>query len=225
MIKNKFMNKNIGIWSKLNGIEWGKDLIWKSNSNMNKYQNPIYTFALSEKHSLLLEVEDFIHPSQSLYLKRITIHNESKDRQDLSLFFKQDYEHREGTAFFSLSDRTLYHEYEGSYMLFNGLLDDKGISQYTTWQKDAFQKKNIVNVENGSLLYNPICSGKVKSAFTLEATLLPYEIKHGYYWTVFGKDLNEINKLNKLVQINPEGLVRAFIGNDFRFDKIIPLSN
>lgn len=225
MIKNNFLNRNFGIWSKINGIEWAKELNWKFNSKVNKYQDPIYAYAISNKHSLQIELEDFVYISDSLLLKKITIHNESKEKQDLTLFFQQDFDHRDGTAFFSMSNRTLYHEYEGSYLLFNGILDDKGISQYTTWQKNDFHKTNIVNVESGSLLFNPISAGRVKSAFSLETTILPYEIKHGYYWCVLGENLVEIDGLNQLIKSNPERLVREFIESDFQKDKIIPLSN
>ncbi|KEF38720.1 hypothetical protein M670_01931 [Schinkia azotoformans MEV2011] len=225
MIKSKFMNRNnVGIWSKANGIEWGTELFWNVNSKTNQYQIPSYARALSNKHSLQLEFEDFIHPSRSILLKKVTLSNESKEKQDLTLFFHQDFEHQNGTAFFSLSNRTLYHEYDGSYMLFNGLVDNKGISQYTTWQKNDFQNKDIVNFVNGSLFYNPISSGRVNSAFALETTVLPYEIKQGYYWMVFGDNLNEINYLNNLVKSNPEWLIREFIENGFSDERIIPLS-
>lgn len=224
MIKNNFLNRNFGIWSKNNGIEWARELNWK-NSKVNKYQDPIYTYATSKKHSLQLEIEDFINTSNSLLLKKITIHNESKERQDLTLFFQQDFDDRDGTAFFSMSNRTLYHEYEGSYLLFNGILDEKGISQYTTWQKNDLHKTNIVNVESGSLAFNPISAGRVKSAFSLETTVLPYEIKHGYYWCVLGENLMEIDGLNQLVKSSPERFVREFIESDIHKDKFIPLSN
>ncbi|WP_458412489.1 hypothetical protein ACNQFZ_16960 [Schinkia sp. CFF1] len=141
------------------------------------------------------------------------------------MFFQQNYEERNGTAFFSMGNRTLYHEYEGTYFLFNGLLDGKGISQYTTWQKNNLENKQVVNIENGILPYNPISAGQIESAFSLETTLLPYEIKHGYYWAVLGKDLNKINRKNEFVKNNPERLIRELIENDFSNDKIIPLSN
>ncbi|HHW36932.1 MAG TPA: hypothetical protein GXX18_06810 [Bacillales bacterium] len=225
MIKTNFMNRNnVGIWSKANGIEWGTELVWNVNSETNQYQNPFYAYALSNKHSLQIEFEDFIHPNRSILLKKVILSNDSKEKQDLTLFFHQDYEHRNGTAFFSLSNRTLYHEHDGSYMLFNGLVDNKGISQYTTWQKNDFQNKDIVNSVNGSLFYNPISSGRVNSAFSLETTVLPYEIKQGYYWIIFGENLNEINNLNDLVKSNPEWLIREFIENGFSDERIVPLS-
>lgn len=225
MIKTKFMDRNnVGIWSKTNGIEWGTELFWNVNSKTNQFQNPIYSHALSNKHSLQLESEEFILPNRNILLKKVTLFNDCKEEQDLTLYFHQDFEQRNGTAFFSLSNRILYHEYDGNYMLFNGLVDNQGISQYTTWQKNDFQNKDIVNVSNGSLLYNPISSGRVNSAFSLETTVLPYEIKQGYYWTVFGEDLNEINNLNDLIKSNPEWLIREFIENDFSDERIIPLS-
>jgi hypothetical protein len=109
-------------------------------------------------------------------------------------------------------------------MLFNGLVDNRGISQYTTWQKNDFQNKDIVNVETGSLSYNPISAGRVSSAFSLETCLLPYEIKQGYYWIVFGENLNEINSLNDHVKNNPEWLIREFIETGYSYERIIPLS-
>lgn len=225
MIKTKFINRNnVGIWSKANGIEWGAELFWNVNSNSNQYQTPIYAHALCNRHSLQLEIEDFVHPSHNILLKKVTIHNDSKETQDLALFFQQDFDHRNGTAFFSLSNRSLYHEYDGSYMLFNGLIDNKGISQYTTWQKNDFHNKNIVNVENGSLLYKPISAGRIRSAFSLETSVLPYEIKQGYYWIVFGENLNEINNSNDLVKSNPECLIKEFIENGFSDERNIPLS-
>ncbi len=225
MIKTKFMDRNnVGIWSKTNGIEWGTELFWNVNSKTSQCQNPIYAQALSNKHPLQLECEEFILPSRNILLKKVTLFNDCKEKQDLTLFFHQDFEQWNGTAFFSLSNRTLYHEYDGNYMLFNGLVDNQGISQYTTWQKNDFQNKDIVNVANGSLLYNPISSGRVNSAFSLETTVLPYEIKQGYYWTVFGENLNEINYLNDLVKSNPELLIKEFIENDFSDERIIPLS-
>lgn len=225
MIKTKFMNRNnVGIWSKANGIEWGTEFRWTVNPRIIQYQNPGYAHAVSNKHSVQLEFEDFIHPSRSILLKKVTLSNDSKEKQDLTLFFHQDFEHQNGTAFFSLSNRTLYHEYDGSYMLFNGLVDKKGISQYTTWQKSDFKNKEIVNDINGCLCYNPISSGKVNSAFSLETTVLPYEVKQGYYWIVFGKSLNEINNLNNLVKSNPEWIIEEFIENGFSDKGIVPLS-
>lgn len=215
------MNGNFGIWSKRKGLEWDQDFNWKFYEEIDQWNHPLYALAKSKTHPIQIEIADFVQSKQNIYLKKITLFNESKENQELTLFFEQDFEREDGTAFFSLSNRSLYHEYEDYYLLFNGLLDEKGISQYTTWQKNDIQNNQLINIENGSLFFNPIAEGNVKSAFSLETTLLPFEIKHGYYWTVFGENLNEVEKLNELVKRNPEWLICDNIEMEEVFKKMV----
>ncbi|WP_230474308.1 hypothetical protein [Calidifontibacillus erzurumensis] len=224
-MRNKLRNEDIGIWSKQNGIEWGSALKWEGKKILQKFRTYKYAYAISNKHGLQLECEDFVHPNQKIFLKKITLHNDSRKYQDLTLFFQQDIGIQNGTAFFSMSNRTIFHEDKGRYVLFNGMIDNRGISQYTTWQDNDFYNKNFLNIENGSLLLNPIAAGQVKSAFSIETTMLPYEIKRGYYWAIAANDLHEIQQLNEYMQRDPEKLVKDFIEETFGSKVMIPQIN
>lgn len=211
-----FCYHDMGIWSRRNGLEWEYELDWKQSSVIKQIEYPSYRFAISKKHSLKLEVEEFNHEqhTQKLYLRKITLHNESKKEQNIKLFFQQDYNSENGTVFFRLTDRTLYHESQGRYMLINGSLDSKGITQYTTYQKKEHDSLSFLDVNTGALYYNPISSGSVKSAFSLETAILPYEIKHGYYWFATGQNINEVNSLNEVFIQDPKWLVKEFVDSN-----------
>ncbi|WP_017755788.1 hypothetical protein [Calidifontibacillus oryziterrae] len=211
--------QTFAIWNKHNGLEWDQELIWDNNINKRMNKQSTYITAMSSRHSLMLEIEEYFHTN--LFFRKITIHNNAKIEQDLRLFFQQDFDYS-GTTFFSLGDRNLYHESQGRCILFNGVIDNKGISQYTTVQKDDLSVRNVLDVENGRLNFNPISTGKVKSAFSLEAKMLPYEIKHGFYWVAFGATIKEVNLLNNIIKNDPDWLISDFIENELIY-KIKPM--
>lgn len=93
-------HQTIGIWSKPKGMEWGHELAWMDHTNIKFDEHSIYKCATSNKHALKLEIEDFSHINQNLFFRKITLHNNAKEEQDLKLFFQQDFDEN-GTTFFS----------------------------------------------------------------------------------------------------------------------------
>ncbi|WP_258000279.1 hypothetical protein [Bacillus sp. Marseille-P3661] len=206
----KACKHQMGIWSETKGLEWLNHLNWNKPSYFNQENVSLYAQAKSEKYQLSLNVEDFIHSDQKIYLRKLTINSESRHKQKFKLFFEQDfYGTPNETIVYSLRERSVYHENEGRYTLFNGSIDNIGIVQCSTCLSN---EKTLVNLENGKLSFNPISSGQVKSVFSLETSILPFEIKNVYYWMIIGNSLEEVNGVNSSLKNNPEWLIQEYIG-------------
>jgi GH15 family glucan-1,4-alpha-glucosidase len=149
-----------------------------------------------------LEVNDAVHSSLNLYLKKLVVRNASKQNKEVRIFFSQDF-HIYGvdsgdTAMYEPGSKSIIHYKRKRYFLMNGLTNqNKGIYQFATGYKESFGKQGTwKDAEDGDLQGNPISQGSVDSTVSFKVEIQPESNNTIYYWIACGENLEEVEALN-----------------------------
>jgi GH15 family glucan-1,4-alpha-glucosidase len=151
---------------------------------------------------VLLEVNDAVHSSLDIFLRKATICNRSAKRQRIRVFFTQDF-HIYGD---SVGDTVMYdsilnsiiHFKRKRYFLVSGNTSQRGsIFQIATGHKEISGLEGTWrDAEDGVLSGNPIAQGSVDSVVSFEIELDPGSRGMVYYWIACGRSLEEAKALD-----------------------------
>jgi glucoamylase len=193
-----------GIWA--NGqFSWvGSD--WKREL---KYAQDTLITEVSLYHrnlGLLLVCRDGVDFHENIYVREITVENMHPDAREIRFFFHHGFEisgnNVGDTALFDPQTGGVVH-YKGSrYFLANGSTPgSKGLSQFAVGQKGVGAKEGTFkDAEDGVLSGNAVAQGSVDSVISV-GLMLPGQSKGlAYYWIAAAKSLEEIRRLDSLVQ-------------------------
>jgi GH15 family glucan-1,4-alpha-glucosidase len=128
---------------------------------------------------VLMEVNDAVHSSKDIFLKKVTICNLSAKSQRIRLFFTQDfhiYGDRIGdTVMYDSLLNAVIHYKRKRYFLVSGNTSQRGsIFQIATGHKETSQLEGTWrDAEDGVLSGNPIAQGSVDSVISFEIELQP----------------------------------------------------
>jgi len=154
-------------------------------------------------------VNDLVDFAQNIYLKKLTVENLWDEEREVRLFFSHDF-HISGndigdTAAYKPENKTILHYKGERYFLINILANHKfGIDSFATGNEGTWYE-----AERGSLSGNPIAQGRVDSSIGIPLTLPPRGQDFCYYWISIGKNWEEVNALNTIVQkTTPEEIFR-----------------
>jgi GH15 family glucan-1,4-alpha-glucosidase len=152
-----------------------------------------------------LEVNDGVHSSLDVFLRKVIVRNPGQSTLEVRLFFAQDF-HIYGI---DTGDTALYHpglkaiiHYKGQrYFLINGTTGrGSGIFQFATGIKESFGLEGSwKDAEDGELSGNPIAQGSVDSIVSFTLNVGPASEETLYYWIACGKRLEEAEELNAAV--------------------------
>ncbi len=158
-----------------------------------------------QAYGVELEVNDAIHNSKDIFLRKIKVSNNLSRQQEIRLFFTQDfhiYGNEAGdTAFFEPTLSTIVHYKGKRYFLVGGASGGKGFYQYAVGQKEGEGKEGTWrDCEDGQLSSNPVAQGAVDSSVSFKLEIPPrgYGIIH--YWIAAGTNLNEVTALDAQVK-------------------------
>jgi GH15 family glucan-1,4-alpha-glucosidase len=153
-----------------------------------------------------LEVNDAVHSSLNLYLKKLAVRNTSKLKREIRVFFSQDF-HIYGldagdTAMYEPESKSIIHYKRKRYFLINGSTDqNSGIYQFATGYKESFGKEGTwKDAEDGDLQGNPVAQGSVDSAISFRLEIPPGSTSTIYYWIACGENLEEVIALDSKVK-------------------------
>ena len=170
--------------------------------------------ANNERAALQLEINDAVHSSMDVYLRKIIIHNNINRKREVRLFFSHDFhiygEDTGDTAIYEPDLKSIIHYKRRRYFLINGITDqNQGIYQFATGQKESFGKEGTwKDAEDGDLQGNPVAQGSVDSTISFKLEIEPNLSNTIYYWIACGKDLNQIKNLDsKIKKIGVEQLL------------------
>ncbi len=165
---------------------------------------------------LKIAVNDLVDYEENLYLKKITVQNESDKEREIRLFLAHDF-HLYGneigdTAAFKPEQNCLIHYKDERYFLINILAGNKfGIDLFATGKKET--KSGLLgawkDAEDGILSGNPIAQGSVDSVIGIPMNLPPKGKESCYYWIAAGKSWKEVESIDRLVKKKtPEGIFK-----------------
>ncbi|MGE5532989.1 MAG: glycoside hydrolase family 15 protein [Bacillota bacterium] len=148
-----------------------------------------------------MEVNDAIHNSKDVFLRKIKVSNKIDQKQEIRLFFSQDF-HIYGydagdTAFFEPTTNAIIHYKGKRYFLIGGATGGRGFYQYAVGHKEGDGKEGTWrDCEDGELSSNPVAQGAVDSAVSFRLEIPPYGYGVIHYWIACGTHLSEVAALN-----------------------------
>ena len=170
--------------------------------------------ANSEETNLSLEVNDAVHSSLDVYLRKIVIHNNQDKKREIRLFFSHDFhiygEDTGDTAIYEPTLKSIIHYKRNRYFLIDGITDqEQGMYQFATGQKESFGKEGTWrDAEDGVLQGNPVAQGSVDSTISFKLKIEPNSSNTVYYWIACGKEQSQINNLDlKIKKVGVEQLL------------------
>jgi GH15 family glucan-1,4-alpha-glucosidase len=158
--------------------------------------------ARNQKLDLTLEVNDAVHGSLDLFLRKIIVNNTCNEKREVRLFFSHDFhiygEDTGDTAFYEPTLNSIVHYKRKRYFLIDGLTDQKqGIYQFATGQKESFGKEGTWrDAEDGVLEGNAVAQGSVDSTVSFKFEIEPNSSSILYYWIACGKNLDQVKNLD-----------------------------
>ncbi|MGE5187507.1 MAG: glycoside hydrolase family 15 protein, partial [Betaproteobacteria bacterium] len=159
----------------------------------------------NQSNGLGMEINDAIHNSKNVFLRKIQVSNNQDRSRTVLLFLTHDlhiYGYESGdTAFFDPSTNGIVHYKRKRYFLFGGSSGDKGFFQYAVGNKESESKEGTWrDCEDGQLSGNPVAQGAVDSAVSFKLEIPPQSFSTVYYWIACGNNLNEVKALDDEVK-------------------------
>ncbi|MGA4719414.1 glycoside hydrolase family 15 protein [Fictibacillus nanhaiensis] len=167
------------------------------------------SYAKNVKEGITLKIEDAVHQRENMFMRRITVLNETHEEKKIKIFFHQDlsiYENEVGdTAYFDPEKSVIIHYKKNRYFLFAASFDQKGIDQYTTGVKRFLSAEGTWrDAEDGHLHVNPIAQGSVDSTFSVQGIVPAHGKGDVNYALTVGKSREEVFSLyDYLMEIGP----------------------
>jgi oligosaccharide amylase len=192
-----------GSFSWLSSKEWVIEPGYRNDSLVTQ------SFARNKKEGICLKVEDAVHQRENMFMRRISIINETDEEKKIKLFFHQDlsiYETEVGdTAYFDPHKSVIIHYKKNRYFLFHASFEGEKMDQYTTGIKRFLSAEGTwKDAEDGHLHVNPIAQGSVDSTFSVTGVVPPNETRGAFYSLTVGKSREEVFSLfDYLMEIGP----------------------
>lgn len=165
--------------------------------------------------NIRIVANDVVDFHENIYLKKLTIENLSNEKQDVRLFFVQDFclkgNEVGDTAAFRPDVKGVLHYKNDSYFLVNIFANGKyGIDHFATGNKSTGALEGTWrDAEDGELSNNSIAQGAVDSVVGMYLTLSPLGMDTCYYWISVGEHWERVKTLNELVKKKtPEGILK-----------------
>jgi len=210
----------IGVWiegqfSWLDKSDWQRKLAYLPETMVTDCS------ATNEAMGVSLAINDAVHYSENIYLKRIRLANLSGRGREVRVFFTHDFSIDEtdvgDTALYDPRLHTVYHYKKNRYLLINGFSGRTRLYQYATGTKRFRGAEGTWrDAEDGNLSGNPIAQGSIDSTISFRLYLQPQESQDIYYWIAAGKNNKEVLRLNEMVMESGPALLFDKIGHYWR---------
>ena len=204
----------VGIWVE-NKFSWLNDDSWDIKIDCEDEALVSLITAHNKSLGIILTFHDVVYNESNIFLRKISITNESDRNREIRLFLGHQFElyksHSSETAYFDPIGHTLIHYKGQRVFLMNGELDGLPFSDYSTGVFNIEGKEGThKDAEDGILEKNPIEHGPVDSVMGFNAFLKDKESKTVYYWVCAAESIEEAKKLNDYVlHKTPEHLIKS----------------
>jgi len=159
----------------------------------------------NERLAIRLECADCVDFHENLFLRRITVTNQSDKARNVRLFFSHDfnlYATKVGdTAFYDPETQSVIHYKARRYLLVNCALPTRtGVEDFTCGTKEVRGLEGTWrDAEDGRLEHHPIAQGTVDSTVGIRLDLDASGRAVVYYWIAAGRVYQEVRKVNQVV--------------------------
>jgi len=164
---------------------------------------------------LRIVVNDVVDFHENIYLKKLTVENQSAEEREVRLFLSHGFRILGNdigdTAAFRPEVNGLLHYKAQRYFLINVLANNKaGIDLFATGKKEEGTDIGTwKDAEDGLLSGNAIAQGSVDSVAGIPLRLKGRSAETCYYWICAGKDWNAVRELNAVViKKGPEEILK-----------------
>ena len=203
----------LGVWVEDN-FSWCNEDSWKRKLDYKPNTLVSEILAINHELDVKLEINDAVHFSDNIYLKKVRVNNLKNRPREIRLFFTQDFSICEtdlgDTVLYDPELEALYHYKRNNYFLIKGSVEGKGFFEYSTGTKRFNHAEGTWrDAEDGKLSGNPIAQGSVDSTVSFRLNIGPNEEKTVYYWITVGKNFQEVKKLNYcVVRVHPKNILQ-----------------
>ncbi|UCD56277.1 MAG: glycoside hydrolase family 15 protein, partial [Candidatus Hydrogenedentota bacterium] len=203
-----------GVW--VDGeFSWVRSDEWKRSLD---YQDDTLVTDVRLENGVLgieLQCADCVDFHESVFLRRVTVHNNRSRSRNVRLFFHHDFNisHTDvgDTAYYDPRTNSLVHYKRRIYFLMSSCTETMcGGFQYSTgYKRSARWEGTWRDAEDGTLSGNPIVQGSVDSVMGIECNPEPNGDATIYYWMAAGKSYEDVKTVNSIIhERGPEGLIR-----------------
>lgn len=188
------------------GLSWISTRDWELSLRYRKDSLITNATGRSKALGLSFQSRDCIDFYENLWVRELSVTNESSSHQEVRPFFSFDF-HINGTevgdtAAFNPTQKTITHYKKGFYFTFNQLHPDDGpgITLYATGRKELPGTEGTYrDAEDGILSLNPIAQGSVDSTFGCSLSMPPGETQKLFVWMVVADSWDESERLTRFV--------------------------
>jgi GH15 family glucan-1,4-alpha-glucosidase len=183
----------------LDSPEWEIKAGYENETLVTKCQ------AINQSLNVKLLINDAVHFREDIYLKKLTVINESDCGRRILIFFTHDFSIDEtdigDTALYDLSTDCIMHYKRDKAFLISGHVDSTGIYEYATGVKRFGGAEGTWrDAEDGHLEGNPISQGSVDSTISFQMNLPAHGETSLEYWIVVGNGFEPVRNLHALVR-------------------------
>ncbi|MBN2306828.1 glycoside hydrolase family 15 protein [Candidatus Peregrinibacteria bacterium] len=204
----------VGVY--INGrFSWLTDRSWEHETNYLPETLVTNSRSKNVELGLSLEFNDFVYPSENVFVRKITIHNEVDYDRELKIYFNQDFhlygDKQQDTAFYDPEYKAMIHYRKRRYFWICGMQNGKaGIDSFTTGKSEYRGLEGTwKDAEDGNLHEHPIEQGSVDSTVQFNVSLKARSKQILYVWICAGKDLDETEDMHEFIlHENPEKLLK-----------------
>ena len=173
------------------------------------------TIAKNDVLGVTLHFSDAVYNEKNIFLREVTVKNETDRARTIKLFFNHEFEiyesHRGDTSYFDPINHVIIHYNGKRVFLINGLSEKGSFDDYTTGIfKIEGKEGSFKDAEDGALTKNLIEHGPSDSVIGFYLDLGPGEEKTVYYWIAAAESIKDALALNVYtIGKKPEHLIRT----------------
>ncbi len=174
--------------------------------------------ASHEELGLTFHFNDFVYPTENVFIRKITIENHYDTDRSLKLFFNQDLhlygDKQQDTAFYEPKPGAMIHYRKKRYFWFSGCSTEAcGLDSFTTGKSEYQGKEGTwKDAEDGELQENGIEQGSVDSTVQINAHVKANEKAVVYFWICAGQKMGEVRRQHDFIMTEtPEKLLKNTI--------------
>lgn len=202
----------IGIFMN-NKMSWIDNGDW--NTSVQYEEGSMVSSVLSNNNNLSIKSEDVVYNEKNIFLRKMTLTNNSSKDISLKLFYDQQFKisdtNHADTAYIHKDSESIIHYKGRRVFLVGGQCDGKSFDDYSigfcgiegkegTW-KDA---------EDGILSKNPIEHGIVDSVIGWNINIKSKGESVVYYWIIAGETYREVQEIRDyVIEKHPQHLIKS----------------
>lgn len=186
-------------------FSWLHDSDWKHSSRYIEDTVVTDCHSINDRMGLEFNFNDFVYPTEDVFIRKISIRNNEDHERHLKLFFAQDFhlygDKQQDTAYFDPEHKALIHYRKRRYFWVSGLTHKKeGIDSFTTGKSEYRGLEGTwKDAEDGNLQENAIEQGSVDSTVEFDVSVRAKSQVTLYFWICAGKTLEEVIAQHKFI--------------------------